>query len=86
VAATEPLTRFTFTLPEGVAIGELPTEARSPSALGESGQLLIESEDVMPTLRALSAWATEHRYDIADLLVRRPALEDVYLGLTARPK
>jgi ABC-2 type transport system ATP-binding protein len=74
--------QITFTLPKGVAIGELPTEAGSPSALGETGKLVIESAHVMPTLRALSGWAIEHRYDILDLLVRRPALEDVYLGLT----
>jgi ABC-2 type transport system ATP-binding protein len=78
--------QITFTLPEGVAIGELPTEAGAPSAIGESGKLLIESEHVMPTLRALSGWAIERRYDIPDLLVRRPTLEAVYLGLTEPPK
>ncbi len=78
--------QITFTLPEGVAIGELPTEAGSPSALGESGKLLIESEHAMATLRSLSGWAVEHRYDIPDLLVRRPSLEDIYLGLTEPPK
>lgn len=78
--------QITFTLPAGVTIGELPTGAGSPSALGECGQVLIESEDVMPALRALSGWAIDHRYDISDLLVCRPALEDVYLGLTGAPK
>ncbi len=78
--------QITFTLPEGVAIGELPTQAGSPSGLGESGRVLIESRHVMATLRALSGWAIEHRYDIPDLLVRRPALEEVYLGLTEPPK
>ena len=78
--------QITFTLPPGVAIGELPTEAGSPSALGEAGKLIIETEQVMPTLRALSGWAMEHRYDIPDLLVRRPALEDVYLALTEPPR
>jgi len=77
--------QITFTLPGGVAIGELPIEA-SPSALGASGKVLIESEHVMPTLRALSCWAIAHRYPISDLLVRRPALEDVYLGLTEAPR
>ncbi len=77
--------QITFTLPRGVAIGELPTEAGAPIALGESGKLVIESEHVMPTLRALSGWAIEHRYDIPDVLVRRPALEDVYLGVTEPP-
>jgi ABC-2 type transport system ATP-binding protein len=78
--------QITFTLPPGVAIGELPTEAGSPSALGEAGKLIIETEQVMPTLRALSGWAMEHRYAIPDLLVRRPALEDVYLALTEPPR
>ncbi|MFZ0385142.1 MAG: ABC transporter ATP-binding protein [Solirubrobacteraceae bacterium] len=74
--------QITFTLPPEVAIGELPSEVGSPRALGDTGKLLIESEQVMATLRALSGWATEHRHDLSDLLVRRPALEDVYLGLT----
>jgi ABC-2 type transport system ATP-binding protein len=78
--------QITFTPPPGVAIGELPTEAGSPSALGETGKLIIETEHVMPTLRALSGWAMKHRYDMPDLLVRRPSLEDVYLGLTESPE
>jgi ABC-2 type transport system ATP-binding protein len=78
--------QITFTLPDAATIGELPADAGSPSALGQSGKVLIESERVMPTLRALSGWAIEHRYDIPDLLVRRPALEDVYLGLTEPPR
>ncbi len=41
--------QITFTLPRGVAIGELPIEAGSLSALGESGKLTIESEHVMPS-------------------------------------
>jgi hypothetical protein len=40
----------------------------------------------MPMLRTLSDWAIEHSYDIPDLLVRRPALEDVYLSLTESPQ
>ena len=47
---------------------------------------MIESEHVMATMQALSAWAIEHRYEISDLLVRRPTLEDVYLGLTEAPR
>jgi hypothetical protein len=69
--------QITFTLPEGVAIGELPTEAGAPSALGESGKLLIESEHVMPTLRALSGWAIEHR---AWVLIASRVLTSVILA------
>jgi ABC-2 type transport system ATP-binding protein len=78
--------QITFTLPPGVAIGELPVVDGSSRTLGQSTKVLIESEQVMPTLQALSGWAIEHRYKISDLLVRRPALEDVYLGLTEAPK
>ena len=78
--------RITFTAPVRAAIDELAPEAGSPTALGESGKLLIESEHVMSTLRALSGWAIEHGYDITDLLVCRPTLEEVYLDLTGPPK
>ena len=76
--------QITFALPAGVAIEELSTEVASARAL--DGRVLIESEQVMPTLRALSVWAIENAHEISDLLVRRPALEDVYLSLTEPPK
>jgi ABC-2 type transport system ATP-binding protein len=78
--------QITFRLPEGVAFDELPIANGSARELDQSGKVLIQSDQVMPTLRALSDWAIEHRYDISDLLVRRPALEDVYLGLTESPR
>jgi hypothetical protein len=36
----------------------------------------------METLHLLSGWALEHGREISDLKVRRPALEEIYLGLT----
>ena len=39
----------------------------------------------MPTLNALSGWALESGHELADLQVRGPALEDVYLALTEPP-
>jgi ABC-2 type transport system ATP-binding protein len=77
--------QITFTLPHGVAIHELPIEQGSAQTRDDAGKIMIESDQVMPTLQALSRWAIEHRHDISDLLVRRPALEDVYLGLTEPP-
>ena len=47
--------------------------------------MLIESERVTATMHALSGWAIERGLDLADLQVRRPALEDVYLELTEPP-
>jgi ABC-2 type transport system ATP-binding protein len=77
--------QITFTLPQGVAIEELPGGAGSARALDQAGRVLIESEQVMPTLRALSVWAIENSQEVSDLMVRRPALEDVYLSLTEPP-
>jgi ABC-2 type transport system ATP-binding protein len=78
--------QITFTLPEGTSIGELPVAAGSARELDQSGKVLIESDEVMPAMQALSGWAIERGYDISDLLVRRPALEDVYLNLTESRK
>ncbi len=43
------------------------------------------SADPVRALHALTAWALEHGVTLAELEVRRPRLEDVYLGLTAEP-
>ena len=48
----------------------------------ESRRALIETGEVMATLHALSGWAVEHAFEVPDLQVHRPTLEDVYLGLT----
>ena len=73
---------ISFTLPDGVAIDELPIPRASVRQLDEPGKVMIESEQVMATLNALSGWAIERRHEVSDLQVRRPALEDVYLALT----
>jgi ABC-2 type transport system ATP-binding protein len=78
--------QITLGLPAGVAIDQLPPVPGTARLLDQSGRILIESEQVMPTLHSLSGWAMEHGYRISDLRVQRPALEDVYLGLTEPPK
>ena len=77
--------QITFRLPTGVAIEDLPLAPASSRRLDESGSVLIESERVTATMHALSGWAIERGLDLADLQVRRPALEDVYLELTEPP-
>ncbi len=78
--------QITFSLPAGVASGQLPHTLGSARTLDQSGKVMIESAQVMATMQALSSWALEQRFEISDLLVRRPALEDVYLELTEPPK
>jgi ABC-2 type transport system ATP-binding protein len=74
--------QITFTLPAGVRAEDLPAALGPARDLDQPGKVLIESGQVMAAMQALSGWAIERRYEISDLLVRRPALEDVYLGLT----
>ncbi len=45
------------------------------------GRAVIRAERPLPVLRALAEWAEESGADLADLEVRRPTLEDVYLQL-----
>jgi ABC-2 type transport system ATP-binding protein len=74
--------QITFTLPEEIELGELPLDSGPTRGVDDSRRVLIETEHAMATLRALSNWAVEQGVEFSDLLVRRPTLEDVYLGLT----
>jgi ABC-2 type transport system ATP-binding protein len=78
--------QITFRLPAGVAIDQLPVPADSVRALDGAGRVMIETEQVLATVRELSGWALEAHHELDDLHVRRPALEDVYLQLTEPPK
>jgi ABC-2 type transport system ATP-binding protein len=71
-----------FSAPEGMTRNELAAMPGAVRVSDLSGKVLIESEQVMATLHALTGWAIERRLDISDLQVHRPALEDVYLDLT----
>jgi ABC-2 type transport system ATP-binding protein len=71
-----------FTLPDLTHPGELPPELRA-LALGEDGQRLrLATETPLIHVRALAEWALARGFDLPDLDVRRPTLEDVYLELT----
>jgi ABC-2 type transport system ATP-binding protein len=70
--------RISFTLPDGVASGELPLR----TAAGHEGRVVIESANSLADVKALADWALARGLDIPDLDVRRPSLEEVYLQLT----
>jgi ABC-2 type transport system ATP-binding protein len=78
--------QITFTLPAGVSFSELPAGLGSMRPVNDSAKVMIETGQVMTTLHALSGWAINRRHEIADLQVHRPALEDIYLGLTESPQ
>ncbi|MGI9595940.1 MAG: ABC transporter ATP-binding protein [Acidimicrobiales bacterium] len=57
-----------------------------PANLGarvDDGLAIIETDDVVRVLSALTSWAMDSGSDLADLNVARPTREDVYLMLTA---
>jgi ABC-2 type transport system ATP-binding protein len=73
---------ISFVLPAGVRPEALPLEVGEARQLDGSGRVSIESPQVMHALHALSGWAIEGGHELAELRVRKPALEDVYLALT----
>ena len=57
-----------------------------PDRLGavadDAGRGVITTEDIVPVVNALTAWALDDGVELLDLTIRRPTLEDVYLALT----
>jgi ABC-2 type transport system ATP-binding protein len=71
-----------FTLPDATLFGDLPPGLRALK-VGEDGQrVTLDTETPLVHVRALADWALARGFDLPDLDVRRPALEDVYLELT----
>jgi len=66
--------RISFTLPDGV---EPPVSAKHAN-----GRVVIDSEQPLQDMKAIADWALARGLELADLDVRRPSLEDVYLQLT----
>src|SRR5712691_622872 len=75
-----------FSLPDGLALGDLPAIFREVATSATNGRVVIESRQPLADLRTLADWALERALDLADLDVRRPSLEDVYLQLTEEPQ
>jgi ABC-2 type transport system ATP-binding protein len=74
--------QITFALPAGANQSDLP--GAFASRLSQVGpRLLLPSSTVAADLHALSGWALERGFELHDLEVKRPTLEDVYVELTA---
>jgi ABC-2 type transport system ATP-binding protein len=69
---------ISFTLPEGA---ELPDELAA-LATGDGARVTLTTGTPLVHVRALADWALGHGFDLPDIDVRRPTLEDVYLELT----
>jgi ABC-2 type transport system ATP-binding protein len=76
---------ISFTLPDGTAPVDLP-EPLHDAIVDTSGRVLVRSKEPVAVLGPLTRWAEGRGFDLADLEVRHPSLEDVYLELTASSK
>jgi ABC-2 type transport system ATP-binding protein len=71
-----------FTLPGGLGAGDLPADLAPLVEPGPDGHVLLHSHRPLLDLQALAGWAEAGGFDLPDLDVHRPTLEDVYLRLT----
>jgi ABC-2 type transport system ATP-binding protein len=76
-------TAISFTLPEHVQARDLPPGLGPLTGPGPGGSTVLHSESPLAHLRMLGNWALGCGFDLPDLDVRRPTLEEVYLSLTA---
>jgi ABC-2 type transport system ATP-binding protein len=74
-------TAISFRLPGHVPAGELPADLRPLAEPGPGGSTVVHSETPLVHLRMLADWALGRGFDLPDLDVRRPTLEEVYLSL-----
>jgi ABC-2 type transport system ATP-binding protein len=71
-----------FTPPRGVGVADLPETLRLLVEPTSNGIVAIRTEAPLQHVGDLSNWASASGFDLPDIDVRRPTLEDVYLALT----
>jgi ABC-2 type transport system ATP-binding protein len=79
------ISSISFKLPADVGSADLPAEviaAMGGEAGLANGEVRLQTEEPVTILNALTGWALARDLRLADLEVRRPSLEDVYLELT----
>jgi ABC-2 type transport system ATP-binding protein len=75
-------TAISFTLPGGLAPRDLPAGLSPLAEPGAAGLTIMHTESPLVHLQMLSDWALSRGFDLPDLDVHRPTLEEVYLSLT----
>jgi ABC-2 type transport system ATP-binding protein len=71
-----------FSLPPGTSAQDMPGVARDALVDISGARVILHAASPVAVLGPLVRWAEERGEDLADLEVRRPTLEDVYLALT----
>jgi ABC-2 type transport system ATP-binding protein len=72
-----------FSLPPDAVAEDLPDAVKATVVERDGRQLLLRAGSPIGVLGPLVRWAEARGADLADIDVRRPSLEDVYLSLTA---
>jgi ABC-2 type transport system ATP-binding protein len=72
-----------FDLPDGATLDDLPQAVRDAVVEQDHARVLLTATSPVATLGPLIRWAEGRGVDLAELEVRRPSLEDIYLALTA---
>jgi ABC-2 type transport system ATP-binding protein len=76
-------TAISFTLPDHVPAHHLPAGLSPLAEPGPGGSTVLHSQSPLVHLQMLGNWALGRGFDLPDLDVHRPTLEEVYLSLTA---
>ena len=76
------MTSISFTLPDHVQARDLPPGLSPLTEPGPGGSTVVHSESPLVHLQMLGNWALGRGFDLPDLDVHRPTLEEVYLSLT----
>jgi ABC-2 type transport system ATP-binding protein len=76
-------TSISFTLPDGLVPRDLPAGLRPLAEPGPAGLTVVPTESPLVHLQMLGTWALGLGFDLPDLDVHRPTLEEVYLSLTS---
>jgi ABC-2 type transport system ATP-binding protein len=75
-------TVISFTLPDRLAGRDLPEGLRPLAEPGPDGSTVVHSESPLVHVQMLGNWALGRGFDLPDLEIHRPTLEEVYLSLT----
>jgi ABC-2 type transport system ATP-binding protein len=76
-------TSISFTLPDGLVPRDLPAGLSPLAEPGPAGLIVVHTESPLVHLQMLGTWALGRGFDLPDLDVHRPTLEEVYLSLTS---
>jgi ABC-2 type transport system ATP-binding protein len=71
-----------FTLPHPARLHDLPADLLAIASPGDDGPTVLRTPTPLVHLRSLANWALDRGFDLPDIDVRRPTLEEVYLSLT----